>query len=63
MIEVTKEAFFKVMGPLNVNPHSERDVTLWKLADSRRIIGRSEPGYIDAMRQKRWWLIEELVPR
>lgn len=43
--EVTKEAFYAVMGPRDVQLRSEKMETLWKLP-SGQIIGRSTPGYL-----------------
>jgi hypothetical protein len=45
MREVTKEQFFAVMGPLDVNPRPGRDFSEWETRD-RRVIGRSWPGYL-----------------
>lgn len=45
--EVTKDEFFAVMNPLNVTPDPNRNDTLWWLAPpSRRVVGRSTPGYL-----------------
>ena len=45
MRQVTKEQFFAVMNPQDVRLRSERDATFWE-TPSRRVIGRSTPGYM-----------------
>lgn len=45
MIEVTKEQFFRVIGPMDVHPKSERDFSSWETRD-RDVVGRTTPGYM-----------------
>ncbi len=44
MIEVTKEQFYKIMGPLDVHPRVERDTTYWELRN-RQLVGKTR-GYM-----------------
>jgi hypothetical protein len=47
MRQVTKEEFFKAVGPLNCHPRPGRRETLWEMLDgTRRVVGRSTPGYM-----------------
>lgn len=55
MRPVSKEEFFKAMGPLNVHPKPERDVTHWELPNRRRV-GRSEPGWNPDGKPARYFL-------
>lgn len=61
-VEVTKEEFFKVMGPLNVHPSlSNPDYTSWEMLGSRIVVGRSLPGWKESGNpnvQKVWMLTE-----
>jgi len=43
---VTKEAFYAVVGPLDVHPRSLPDRTLWE-TPGRRVIGVTTPGYAE----------------
>jgi hypothetical protein len=44
--KVTKDEFYDAMGPLNVYPcNSHPDYTTWEMANSRKIVGRTEPGW------------------
>jgi hypothetical protein len=45
MREVTKEAFFAAVGPMNVHPRSDRDRTVWE-TPARQLIGITTPGYM-----------------
>ena len=64
MIEVSKEQFFKVVGPMNVGPRSEREYTEWASITTRQVIGRSSPGYINnGIKPGRYWLEESLIAR
>lgn len=45
LILVSKEEFFARVGPLNVNPRSERDQTFWEFPN-RTLFGISTPGYL-----------------
>lgn len=51
---VTKEAFFASIGPRNVNPRCERDVTYWE-TPSRQVVGKSLPGWGNGG-PKQWFL-------
>uniref|UniRef100_A0AAU6W1T5 Uncharacterized protein n=1 Tax=Pseudomonas phage Touem01 TaxID=3138548 RepID=A0AAU6W1T5_9VIRU len=56
-VEVSKETFFKVIGPLNVHPRSEPDHSRWEMLNNRQFVGRSEPGYKSAHgTPHRYWL-------
>lgn len=44
-VEVTKERFFEVIGPLNVYLRSEREATYWE-TPQRLLVGVSTPGYM-----------------
>jgi hypothetical protein len=60
MRDVTKDEFFAAIGPLDVNPRSDRNVTIWE-TPRREVIGRSEPGYMNygtdgRLIPKRWFL-------
>jgi len=64
MIEVPKEQFFKVIGPMNVHPRPERSYTEWASLNTRQVVGRSEPGYIpDHQKADRYWLEEGFAKR
>ena len=45
MKEVTKDAFYKAINPMNVHPRPEREVTYWE-TPQRMIVGKSTPGYM-----------------
>lgn len=45
MKEVTKDAFFERINPMNVHPRPERDMTYWE-TPTRQLIGKSTPGYM-----------------
>lgn len=46
MRKVTKDEFYDVMGPLNVHTnHDSPDFTLWEMAYTRKVVGRTEPGW------------------
>jgi hypothetical protein len=44
---VTKAEFFATVGPLNVHPRPERDAIYWEDQRTRRLVGRSLPGYLN----------------
>ena len=57
MTEVSKETFFRTIGPLDAHPRNEREHTIWEDQRSRMVVGRSEPGYSNtASAPKRYWL-------
>ena len=43
-VTVTEDVFYAAMGPLDVNPRPERDVTYWE-APNRELLGISTPGF------------------
>ncbi|OJA66555.1 hypothetical protein BGV71_31730 [Burkholderia ubonensis] len=45
MVEVSKEQFYDVMGPLDVHPRAEPDRSVWE-TPQRAVIGISMPGYL-----------------
>ncbi|MBD9511527.1 hypothetical protein IB265_32750 [Ensifer sp. ENS10] len=62
MREVTKEVFFKHIGPENVHPRCEPDHAIWEIVGTRKVIGRSEPGYASPHGiAKRYWLTDEFA--
>jgi hypothetical protein len=44
LIEVSRDEFFAVVGPLDVTPRALPDRTEWETGN-RRFVGRSYPGY------------------
>ncbi|MAM39013.1 MAG: hypothetical protein CL949_11070 [Erythrobacter sp.] len=54
---VSKDEFFAVMGPLDVHPNNERDITHWRLRD-RTLVGQSEPGWMPDGKPNRYFIIE-----
>lgn len=46
MREVTQDEFFAVVGPLNVTPRAERYESVWEVAHTRVVIGKTTPGYL-----------------
>lgn len=66
MIEVSRDAFFRTIGPMNVHPRAERDRSDWVDQTTHRTIGRTEPGYIWTQPVKpetRFFLAPELAKR
>lgn len=64
MIEVTKETFFRAIGPENVHPFNERERTVWSIQDSRVLVGESTPGYASPPHTPhRYWLTDEFARR
>lgn len=59
--EVTQEEFYATVGQMNVNPHSERNHTDWVEQYTRKLLGKSEPGYVFPGAPKRYWVAEEGV--
>ena len=53
MREVTKAEFFATIGPQNVHPRAERDVTYWE-TPTRQLVGKSTPGYLCRDALGRW---------
>lgn len=54
MLEVTKSKFFEIIGPMNVHPRIESDISYWERTDTREIVGRSERGRTTS----RYWLAD-----
>lgn len=64
MLEVTRDQFFRAIGPKNVHPRAERDRSDWIDQTTHRVIGRTEPGYVWAEPVKpetRFFLVSELA--
>ena len=63
MKEVTKDEFYRAISPLNVHPRALEDRSDWELQDgSRRLVGRTEPGYRSPYgTAKRYFLMESLT--
>lgn len=62
MVEVSKETFFGVLGPTDVNPVSAPDYTAWR--DRRgREYGRTQPGYRHPMEARRYYLLKPLLEK
>lgn len=60
MIEVSKEEFFRIIGPMNVHPRSEPECSIWENLNTRAVIGRSEPGFRSPTgKQSRYWVDEK----
>lgn len=65
MVEVSKEEFFAMLGPLNVHPRcASPDYTDWELQDgTRKMIGRSTPGWASPYgTQATYWVLDQLLP-
>lgn len=45
MVEVSKDKFFHVIGPMDVHPRSERMYSSWE-TPRREVIGKTTPGYM-----------------
>lgn len=66
MVEVTKEKFFQVIGPMNVHPRAERMYSSWE-TPQRQLIGRTEPGYLcqdehgNRMTKTKFFLVDSLA--
>lgn len=54
MLEVTKAQFFEIIGPMNVHPRIESDISYWEHTYTREIVGRSERGRTTS----RYWLAD-----
>ena len=62
MIEVTKDQFYRAIGPENVHPRPERECSVWEVVGTRRTIGRSEPGYASPYgTPRRYWLAADFA--
>jgi hypothetical protein len=59
MREVTKDEFYKVIGPLNVHPSTELEMTtLWRMKYTRLIVGVSLPGWKNPGDEAKYFLPE-----
>lgn len=58
MIEVTKEEFFAVVGPLDIRLRSERNETIWETS-ARVVVGKSVPGYVATYPLRKTWYLTE----
>ena len=56
LVEVTKSDFYRAIGPENIGPRAERDHSDWEFLNTRQSVGRSEPGYMEPGKPKRYWL-------
>ncbi len=65
MIEVSKDVFYKAVGPENVHPRCERTETIWEIQHTRQRVGRSVPGYVNDRPDgaKRYWLTDDFAAR
>jgi hypothetical protein len=62
-IEVTKEKFYSIIGPLDVSPYPNRDLCLWKLRGGKEI-GRSSQGYVPKYGgQEKYYILKEYLER
>lgn len=46
-VEVSRDDFYRAVGPLNVHPRAEREASYWE-TPNRDLIGKSTPGYLCA---------------
>ncbi|WP_261541718.1 hypothetical protein [Burkholderia multivorans] len=61
MVEVSKEQFYDVMGPLDVHPRAEPDRSVWE-TPRRDVIGVSMPGYLtDYGQRERFFLMSNFA--
>ncbi len=58
-VPVTKEAFFAVIGPMDVHPRPEPDRSVWE-TPRRRVVGITTPGY-KCEGEKTYRLLSELA--
>jgi hypothetical protein len=65
MIEVRKDDFYKAIGPEDIVPRSERDVTYWEFQHSRQRVGETKPGYVNPCPRGtvRYYLAEDFAAR
>ncbi len=62
MNEVSREKFFEVVGPMNVQPRPELDHSEWASLTTREVVGRSEPGYKNSfLKPNRYWLNQAFI--
>jgi hypothetical protein len=61
VIQVSKEKFFAVVGPLDIHPRPEREVVIWE-TPRREVVGRSTPGYL-CRGPKEYFLAERWAER
>jgi hypothetical protein len=58
-VEVSKDQFFRAIGPRNIHPRNEKDRSVWEVVGSRRIVGISTPGYVGQGRKAYYLLAED----
>ena len=46
MREVSRDEFFRAVGPQDVHPQSGPDEIIWERRPGRIVVGRSTPGYL-----------------
>lgn len=60
MIELSKEDFFRIIGPMNVHPRSEPECSFWENLNTREVVGRSEPGFrAPTGKKSRYWVSDK----
>lgn len=57
-VDVSKEVFFKYIGPRNISPYSTSDMTLWT-DENRSTVGVSTPGWKDPAGEHSYQLRKE----
>ena len=62
LVQVSKEKFYAILGPMDVNPNSQKYHTVWKTRGGT-LVGWSTPGYnlIPHGAKKRYFIREDLV--
>lgn len=58
--EVSRDDFYRAIGPINVHPRSEREASYWE-TPNRELIGKTTPGYMCTGR-KAYFLRADLTP-
>ena len=58
-VEVSRDDFYRAIGPINVHPRTERDASYWE-APNRELIGKSTPGYMCAGRKAYFLRIDDM---
>lgn len=61
-VTVTKEQFYAAMGPLNVHPRPEPEITYWEMPN-REVVGISKPGWNNPGAEKSYQLAANKVAR
>ncbi|RQZ76423.1 hypothetical protein DF052_00260 [Burkholderia glumae] len=61
MVDVNKDQFFAIMGPLNVHPRAEPDRSIWE-TPQREMLGLSMPGYASCYgTPERYFVVDRLA--